>query len=64
LISTGGTVIRMSVDEIKRLGRATQGVIVVRLKAKERVSSIAPVVEAATGENGDEPEPELEPSAE
>src|SRR6185312_1907332 len=29
LISTGGTVIRMSVDEIKRLGRATQGVIVV-----------------------------------
>ena len=32
LISTGGTVIRMSVDEIKRLGRATQGVIVVRLR--------------------------------
>ena len=29
LISTGGTVIKMSVDEIKRLGRATQGVIVV-----------------------------------
>jgi len=52
LISTGGTVIRMSVDEIKRLGRATQGVIVVRLKRGEKVSSIAPVAEAGTGENG------------
>jgi DNA gyrase subunit A len=57
LISTGGTVIRMSVDEIKRLGRATQGVIVVRLKEGEMVSSIAPVVESAT-EDGDEPPPE------
>jgi DNA gyrase subunit A len=45
LISTGGTVIRMSVDEIKRLGRATQGVIVVRLKDGEIVSSLAPVAD-------------------
>ena len=28
LISTGGTVIRMPVEDVKRLGRATQGVIV------------------------------------
>ena len=60
LISTGGTVIRMSVDEIKRLGRATQGVIVVRLKDGEMVSSIAPVVDAGSDENGDEP---AEPAA-
>jgi DNA gyrase subunit A len=46
LISTGGTVIRMPVDEIKRLGRATQGVIVMRLRGDERVSALAPVVEA------------------
>src|SRR4051794_33424870 len=46
LISTGGTMIKMSVDEIKRLGRATQGVIVVRLKQGEIVSSLAPVVES------------------
>ena len=46
LISTGGTVIRMSVDEIKRLGRATQGVIVVRLREGESVSSFAPVIES------------------
>jgi DNA gyrase subunit A len=46
LISTGGTVIRMPVDEVKRLGRATQGVIVMRLRGEERVSSLAPVVES------------------
>jgi DNA gyrase subunit A len=46
LISTGGTVIRMPVDEIKRSGRATQGVIVMRLREGERVSSLAPVVES------------------
>jgi DNA gyrase subunit A len=54
LISTGGTVIRMAVDEIKRLGRATQGVIVVRLREGERVSSLAPVAESDAG-NGDLP---------
>jgi DNA gyrase subunit A len=46
LISTGGTVIRMAVEDVKRLGRATQGVIVMRLRGDERVSSLAPVVEA------------------
>jgi DNA gyrase subunit A len=52
LISTGGTVIRMPVEEIKRLGRATQGVIVMRLREGENVSSLAPVVES-----DDEPGP-------
>ncbi len=51
LMSTGGTVIRMSVEEVKRLGRATQGVIVMRLRGDEHVSSLAPVVDS--GENGD-----------
>ena len=46
LISDGGTVIRMSVDDIKRSGRSTQGVIVMRLREGEHVSSLAPVVEA------------------
>jgi DNA gyrase subunit A len=54
LISTGGTVIRMPADEIKRLGRATQGVIVMRLRGDERVSSLAPVVES---DDSDAPEP-------
>src|SRR6185312_15713386 len=50
LISTGGTVIKMPVDQVKRLGRSTQGVIVMRLGKGEMVSSIAPVAES---ENGD-----------
>jgi DNA gyrase subunit A len=45
LISTGGTVIRMPVEGIRRAGRATQGVIVMRLRGEdERVSALAPVV--------------------
>jgi DNA gyrase subunit A len=56
LISTGGTVIKMAADDIKRLGRATQGVIVMRLKKGERVSTLAPVVEADQDEAvGEEP---------
>jgi len=55
LISTGGTVIRMPVEDVKRLGRATQGVIVMRLRGDERVSSLAPVVDSEPNENGDEP---------
>ena len=51
LISTGGTVIRMQVTEIKRLGRSTQGVIVVRLRDGEQVSTLARVTESdANGE--------------
>jgi DNA gyrase subunit A len=54
LISTGGTVIRMPVAEIKRLGRATQGVIVVRLRAGERVSTLARVAESDEGREPDD----------
>ena len=46
LISTGGTVIKMPVEDVKRLGRSTQGVIVMRLREGEQVSSLAPVVES------------------
>jgi DNA gyrase subunit A len=56
LISTGGTVIRMPVEEVKRLGRATQGVIVMRLREGEFVSTLAPVVESSE-EPGQTPEP-------
>jgi DNA gyrase subunit A len=58
LISTGGTVIRMPVDGIRRAGRSTQGVIVMRLREDEKVSALAPVVESDADSNGDsEPEP-------
>jgi len=41
------------VDGIRRAGRSTQGVIVMRLRRGERVSTLAPVVDPAE-ENGDE----------
>jgi DNA gyrase subunit A len=52
LISTGGTVIRVPADGIKRAGRSTQGVIVMRLRDGETVSALAPVVESSE-ENGE-----------
>ena len=45
LISTGGTVIRVPAEGIKRSGRSTQGVIVMRLREGEHVSTLARVVE-------------------
>jgi DNA gyrase subunit A len=51
LITTGGQVIRIATDDVKRLGRATQGVIVMRLR-DDTVSAIAPVADS-----GDEPLP-------
>jgi DNA gyrase subunit A len=50
LISTRGTVIKMPVDDIRRAGRSTQGVIVMRPRDGERVSALAPVVESSNGE--------------
>jgi len=56
LISNGGTVIRMGVSEIKRLGRATQGVIVMRLRGDEQVSSFALAAESDDESTVDEVE--------
>jgi hypothetical protein len=36
----------MSVADVKRLGRATQGVIVMRLREGETLSTLAPVIES------------------
>ena len=53
LISTAGTVIKIPVEDVKRLGRSTQGVIVMRLRGgDERVSALAPVVESDADTNG------------
>jgi DNA gyrase subunit A len=57
LMSNGGTVIRMPVEEIKRLGRATQGVIVMRLRGGEQVSSIALVAETEEADEVAAPPP-------
>jgi DNA gyrase subunit A len=63
LMSTGGTVIRVPVEDIKRLGRATQGVIVMRLRRAEHVSTLAPVVEQANGGREAVGDPEVVPEA-
>jgi DNA gyrase subunit A len=74
LISDGGTVIKIPVDGIRRAGRSTQGVIVMRLREAEQVATLAPVVGSDEDEDADvadadapetslpEPEPE-EPTA-
>ena len=56
LISDGGTVIRMAVDDIKRSGRSTQGVIVVRPRDGEKVATLALVAGSDAAE--------IEPAAE
>ena len=61
LISTGGTMIKMPVDDIRQMGRSTQGVIVMRLRKGEQVSALAPVVEP---EDEEVPETPAEPSPE
>ena len=50
------------ITEIKRLGRSTQGVIVMRLRRDEQVSSIALVAESddEDAEPAPEPAPEVE----
>ena len=60
LISTGGTVIKMPVEDVKRLGRSTQGVIVMRLRERRdglraRAGRRAPTTGAAATSSGDEP---------
>ena len=63
MISTGGTVIRMPVDGIRRAGRATQGVIVMRLRDGEQVSTLARVAESdENGEAERRPSPKPLPS--
>jgi DNA gyrase subunit A len=66
LISDGGTVIRIPVDGIRRAGRATQGVIVMRLREGEQVATLAPVIgsDDEVDEVGDAPEPEVDISPE
>ena len=54
MITTGGTMIKMPVEDVKRLGRSTQGVIVMRLRKEELVSSMAPVLESESSDPTDD----------
>ncbi|MFV2071103.1 MAG: DNA gyrase subunit A [Thermoanaerobaculales bacterium] len=59
LVTEGGMLIRMTVDEIRRIGRATQGVRLIRLKEGDRVVSIARA--ERDDANGEEAEPTASP---
>jgi DNA gyrase subunit A len=41
VVTEGGMMIRMNTTEIRRIGRATQGVRIIRLKEGDRVVSVA-----------------------
>jgi DNA gyrase subunit A len=64
LISDAGTVIKIPVDGIRRAGRATQGVIVMRLREGETVATLASVVgsDDAAIEPLEEPEADVTPA--
>ncbi|TFG37357.1 MAG: DNA gyrase subunit A, partial [Candidatus Aminicenantes bacterium] len=50
IVTEGGILIRMNISEIRRIGRATQGVRLIRLDEGDRVVSVA----VTTGENENE----------
>lgn len=55
LVSTGGILIRIPSSQVSKIGRATQGVTLMRLGAKDQVATMAliPVKEATEPELGD-----------
>jgi len=52
VVTEGGMLIRMNVDDIRRCGRATQGVRVIRLDEGDRVVSLARLAEREEEEEG------------
>jgi DNA gyrase subunit A len=56
ILTEKGILIRMNVDEIRRIGRATQGVRVIKLDDGDRVVSVVKLAEEET--NDHEPAPE------
>ena len=50
LISNGGTLVRTSVDEVRDMGRNTQGVMLIRLSADEKLCEIERVEKLEAGQ--------------
>jgi DNA gyrase subunit A len=62
LVTSGGKVIRMQVNEIRVIGRNTQGVRLIDMEAGERVAAVARLAERDDdGESGGDAVP-AEPS--
>ncbi|MDD4887499.1 MAG: DNA gyrase subunit A, partial [Thiomonas sp.] len=61
LITDTGVLVRTRVEEIRELGRATQGVTLIALDAKAKLIQVQPVVEAAVeGETEDDATPDAD----
>ena len=57
LVTNGGKLIRIGVDDIRRSGRKTQGVTLVRTALDEQVVSAARLADVGgTGDEADEPD--------
>jgi DNA gyrase subunit A len=63
-ISHNGMVQRTSVGDISLMGRATQGVRVMKLGSGDRVSAVAPVVESGAGVEGADAEVKTDAASE
>ncbi len=66
LVTDAGRLIRVPADQVRLTGRASMGVTVFRVDAGERVTSVFPVIDGESGDNGaDEegPPPEGDDSA-
>ncbi|MDX9700181.1 MAG: DNA gyrase subunit A [Rhodocyclaceae bacterium] len=58
LISTGGVLIRTRVQDIREMGRATQGVTLINLDGGTYLAGVEKVAESDADENGESAEPE------
>ena len=57
VITDRGVLIRQQVSEIRTIGRVTQGVKLIRLDEKDKISGITRVIEEGSGEGGAALEP-------
>jgi DNA gyrase subunit A len=64
LVTSGGKVIRLRVNEIRVIGRNTQGVRLIDLEEGERVASVARLAEREDEADGKDEAPPPEPTAE
>jgi DNA gyrase subunit A len=53
LVSSGGVLVRIKVDQIREMGRSTQGVTLINLDAGDRLACIEKVLEAEEENGGD-----------
>ena len=54
LITDGGVLVRFGMDQIRKMGRNTQGNTLIRLDSGSRLAGIARIIEEENGEDGEE----------